>query len=237
MKSCTEHTKINECAIESGLGGFCSQLSASALRDLQSYMVSVVYPEDAVLFEEQEPLRGVFILKSGLVKLSVGSAEGKNLILRLVRPGSVLGLSAAISGHAYGNQATAIHTCEAGFVRSDDFSRFLAAHPEAYEAICRELVSQQSNALEQLRIVTLSGSVPGRLAKLLLDWSETGQPTKEGIRLKMPLTHEEIGEFIGTTRETVSRTLGQFRSRRLVALHGATLMISNRAGLERMGAA
>jgi len=237
MKSSAEHTKSSDRAVHLGVGSFCSQLSASALRDLQSYMVSVVYPEDAVLFEEQEPLRGVFVLTSGLVKLSVGSAEGKNLILRLVRPGSVLGLSASISGHAYGNQATAVHRCEAGFIRSDDFSRFLAAHPEAYEAICRELVSQQSGALEQLRIVTLSGSVPERLAKLLLDWSETGQPTKEGIRVKMPLTHGEIGEFIGTTRETVSRTLGQFRSRRLVALHGATLMISNRAGLERMGVA
>ncbi len=237
MKSCTEHTKTSACAIHPGQGGFCSQLSDSALRDLRSYMVSVIYPEDATLFEEQEPLRGVFVLTSGLVKLSVGSAEGKNLILRLVRPGSVLGLSASISGHAYGNQATAVHRCEAGFIRSDDFSRFLAAHPEAYEAICRELVSQQGDALEQLRIVTLSGSVPERLAKLLLDWSETGQATKEGIRVKMPLTHEEIGEFIGTTRETVSRTLGQFKSRHLVVLHGATLMISNRAGLERMGMA
>src|SRR5882672_8075819 len=200
MKSSAEHTKSSDRAVHLGVGSFCSQLSASALRDLQSYMVSVVYPEDAVLFEEQEPLRGVFVLTSGLVKLSVGSAEGKNLILRLVRPGSVIGLSASVSGHAYGNQAKAVHRCEAGFV---------AAHPEAYEAICRELVSQQSGALEQLRIVTLSGSVPERLAKLLLDWSETGQATKEGIRVKMPLTHGEIGEFIGTTRETVSRTLGQ----------------------------
>ena len=98
------------------------------------------------------------------------------------------------------------------------------------------MISQQNDAWEQLRIVGLSTTVSGRLAKLLLDWSNAGQTTTHGIRVKVPLTHEEIGEFIGTTRETVSRTLGDFKNRRLVALHGSTLMISNVAGLQRMGA-
>jgi CRP/FNR family transcriptional regulator len=50
------------------------------------------------------------------------------------------------------------------------------------------------------------------------------------------LTHEEIAEFIGSTRETVTRTLSEFKTRQLVALHGSTLMISNRAALETIGA-
>ena len=237
MRSVVEQANMNEPVIHPSLGGFCGQLSASALQELQSLMVNVTYPEDSALFEEEEPLRGVFVLKSGLVKLSVGSAEGKNLILRLARPGSILGLSAAISNTPYESQATAVHRCEAGFIRIDDFSRFLAAHVEVYAAVSHELISQQNDAWEQLRIVGLSNTVSGRLAKLLLDWSSRGQSTKEGIRVKVPLTHEEIGEFIGTTRETVSRTLGEFKSRHLVALHGSTLMISNRAGLERLGAA
>ena len=54
--------------------------------------------------------------------------------------------------------------------------------------------------------------------------------------VKMPLTHEEIAEFIGTTRETVTRTLSNFKSRQLVALHGSTLLISNRPALETIGA-
>jgi CRP/FNR family transcriptional regulator, cyclic AMP receptor protein len=51
----------------------------------------------------------------------------------------------------------------------------------------------------------------------------------------MPLTHEEIAEFVGTTRETVTRTLGDFKSRNLVTLQGSTLTISNRAELEIIG--
>jgi CRP/FNR family cyclic AMP-dependent transcriptional regulator len=237
MKTIAMQTNSNFPVVASGGAGFCSQLSAPALRDFQSRMVTVIYPENSILFEEEEALRGVFVLRSGLVKLSVSSALGKNTIIRLARPGGILGLSAAISGQPYGNLATAVHRCESDFVCIEDFSRFLAGHTDAYATICRELVSQQSDALEQLRIVSLSGSVSGRLANLLLEWSVTGQPTKEGIRVKMPLTHEEIGEFIGASRETISRTLGQFKSRHLVATHGATLMISNRAGLEELGAA
>ena len=56
-----------------------------------------------------------------------------------------------------------------------------------------------------------------------------------GAAVKLPLTHEEIAEFIGSTRETVSRTLSEFRNRHLVVLEGSTLMISNRNELETIG--
>jgi CRP/FNR family transcriptional regulator len=220
--------------VDPALGGFCSRLSESALRDLQAIMLSIEYPEDSVLFEEDQELRGVFVLKSGLVKLAVNSAEGKTLILRLARPGAIIGLSAAISGSNYEARAIAVHRCEVGFIRISDFTRFLEDHLEVYEAISKDLIAQQSDALEQLRIVGLSTSVPGRLARFLIDWSSTGQQTKQGMRVKVPLTHEEIGEYIGTTRESVSRTLGDFKSRRLVALQGSTLTISNPEALQRM---
>jgi CRP/FNR family transcriptional regulator len=58
------------------------------------------------------------------------------------------------------------------------------------------------------------------------------QQTKEGIRIKVPLTHEEIAEFIGTTRETVTRTLSDFKVRHLVSIQGSTMMILSRAALE-----
>jgi CRP/FNR family transcriptional regulator len=218
-------------------GGLCSQLSAAALRDLQAIMLDVEYPEDSLLFDEDQALKGVFVLKSGMVKLTVTSEEGKTLILRLVRPGEVIGLSAAISGSPYESCAIAVHRCEIGFIRIDDLSRFLASHIEVYEAISKDLIAQQSDAWKQLRMVGLCSSVSGRLARLLIEWSVGGQQTSQGIRMRVPLTHEEIGEFIGTTRETVSRTLGEFKNRHLVALHGSTLTISNLAGLERIGAA
>jgi CRP/FNR family transcriptional regulator len=81
----------------------------------------------------------------------------------------------------------------------------------------------------------LSASAPEKLARLLLEWSSETKDGKPMTQIKMPLTHEEIAEFIGTTRETVTRTLSEFKTRRLVALQGSTLSISNRPALALIG--
>jgi CRP/FNR family transcriptional regulator len=87
-----------------------------------------------------------------------------------------------------------------------------------------------------LRTVGLSSSAPERLARLLLNWSADGKQTQQGTQITVPLTHEEIAEFLGTTRETVTRTLREFKTRNFLKLQGSTMMISNRAALEAIGA-
>jgi CRP/FNR family transcriptional regulator len=86
-----------------------------------------------------------------------------------------------------------------------------------------------------LRTVGLSASAPEKVARLLLEWASEGKETKSGTQIKIPLTHEEIAEFVGTTRETVTRTLSEFKNKHLVVLQGSTLTISDRAALECIG--
>jgi CRP/FNR family cyclic AMP-dependent transcriptional regulator len=67
---------------------------------------------------------------------------------------------------------------------------------------------------------------------LFVKHTSRASQTKEETRIKLPLTHEEIAEFIGTTRETVTRTLSEFKNQFLVELRGSTLLIENREALE-----
>lgn len=212
---------------------FC-QLQAGALKDFDAIRSSSVYPEGAVLFMEKQDSRGVFVLCEGQVKLSISSSEGKTLILRIAKPGEILGLMAVLSGKPYEVSAETLRPSHIAFVRRDDFVRFVTQHPEASAGIVRQLSSNYHGACEQLRSVGLSLSAHEKLAKLFLDWSAGSEQTTLGSRITMPLTHEEIAEFIGSTRETVTRTLSDFRNRNLVTLKGSTLMISNRAGLENL---
>lgn len=213
------------------LGGFFCQLSSAALKDFDSIKSFTTYPEGAVLFLEKQNNGGVYLLCEGQVKLSISSSEGKTLILRIARPGEILGLLAALSGGSYEVSAETIHPCLVAYLRRDDFLRFISSHPEAYQAVIRQLSLHYQAACEQLRTVGLSASAPEKLAKLLLDWSASAKETRNGTPIKVPLTHEEIAEFIGTTRETVTRTLSEFRSRHLVAVHGSTMTIANREAL------
>ncbi|MFZ0636835.1 MAG: Crp/Fnr family transcriptional regulator [Candidatus Acidiferrales bacterium] len=215
---------------------FC-QLSPKATKDFDAIKSSSAYPESAILFLEKQESRGVFVLCEGEVKLSISSSEGKTLILRIAKPGEILGLMAVLSGKPYEVSAETLRPSQIAFVRRDDFLRFMAQHPEASAGMVRQLSSNYHGACEQLRSVGLSLSAHEKLAKLLLDWSAGAEQTTLGSRITMPLTHEEIAEFIGSTRETVTRTLSDFRNRHLVTLKGSTLMISNRAGLEAFVAA
>ncbi len=210
---------------------FC-ELQAGAMKDFDAVRSSSVYPEGAVLFMEKQDPRGVFVLCEGQVKLSISSSEGKTMILRLAKPGEILGLTAVLAGTPYEVTAETLRPCQVAFIRRDDFLRFVAQHPETYHAMVKQLAMFYDDACEQLRTVGLSSSAPERLGRLLLDWSQGAEQTKVGTRLTLPLTHEEIGEFIGSSRETVTRTFSDFKSRHLIALKGSTVTIPNRAALE-----
>ena len=217
--------------------GFFCQLSPAAMTDFNKIKSPATYPAGALLFLEKQDARGVFVLCAGQVKLSISSSGGKTLNLRIANPGEILGLMATISGIPYEVTAETLHPCQVAYVRREDFLCFIGKHPEVYQGAVRQLSTLYSGACEQLRTVGLSASVPERLARVLLEWSSDPQHTKQNTQIKLPLTHEEIAEFIGTTRETVTRTLSEFKNRNLVALQGSTLMISDRAALETIGGA
>jgi CRP/FNR family transcriptional regulator, cyclic AMP receptor protein len=85
-----------------------------------------------------------------------------------------------------------------------------------------------------IRSIGLSHSVSEKMARLLLQWCVDANVTDGAIRLKLSLTHEEMAQLIGTSRETVTRTLSQFKKQRVLELSGSTLIIRNKAALERM---
>jgi len=212
--------------------GFFCEFPAAVMKDFEAIKSTTIYPKGALLFMEKQESRGIFVLCEGEVKLSISSIEGKTLILRVAKAGEILGLIAALSGSPYEVTAETLRPCQVAFVCREYFLRFIAKHQEAYQSVLRQMSAQYQGACEQLRTVVLCASAQEKLARLLLAWSAGKMASQEGTRIKLPLTHEEIAEFIGTTRETVTRTLSDFKVRRLVAIHGSTLMIPSRAALE-----
>jgi len=215
--------------------GFFCQLNPATLKDFNAVRTTATYPGGSILYIEKQDPRGVFVLCAGEVKLSISSSAGKTLILRIAKPGEILGLMAVLANTPYEVTAETLHPCQVAFIRREDFLQLLTKHPEMHQGVVKQLTTLYSGACEQLRTVGLSASAPEKVARLLLDWSSDGKQTKSGMQIKVPLTHEEIAEFVGTTRETVTRTLSEFKTKQLVVLQGSTLTISNRAALESIG--
>jgi CRP/FNR family cyclic AMP-dependent transcriptional regulator len=212
--------------------GFFCHLTPAAAKEFESIKFSSFYPAGSVLFLENEAAKGVFLLCSGKIKLSVSSKGGKTLILKIAKPGEMIGLSASMSGVPYEASAETLHPSEVTFIRREDFVRFVSRFPEVYQAILRQLNSQYTHACEQLRTVGLSTNAHEKLARLFLHWSSEEKQTSEAAHIKVPLTHEQIAECVGSTRETVTRTLSEFKSRHLVTLKGTTVMIPDRSALQ-----
>jgi CRP/FNR family transcriptional regulator len=214
-------------------GYFCA-LPKNSLEELDKVKYASAYPQGAVLFVEGQAPRGVYLICSGRVKLSTTSRDGKTLILRIAQAGEVLGLHATVSGKPYELTGETLQPCQLDFIRRDDFLRFLQNHVDACLNAAQHLSQNCQSAYEMIRSLGLSHSVSEKMARLLLEWSSDGEVVKEGIRIKVALTHEEIAQLIGTSRETVTRVLSEFRQKKLAELRGSTLMILNKTGLEKL---
>jgi CRP/FNR family cyclic AMP-dependent transcriptional regulator len=213
------------------VGEFFNKLSPATLHDLKSMQFPTTYAANVVIVSERDPAQGIFIVLEGEVKLSINSSDGRRLSLSIARKGEIIGLASALSGSPYDMTAETVYPAKIAQIERRDFLNFLNRHPEVYQAVIEELSRNVTRACDQLRTVGLSATAPEKLARLLLDWSDNGQATECGTRFRFSMTHEEIGEFIGASRETVTRTLSTFKTRRLVAFQGSMLTIPSRTAL------
>jgi len=228
--------KCDNC--EMPAGGFFCNLRETTIQNLDALKISNVYPRGSVLFIEGQPSQGVYILCQGRVKLSTCSRDGKIIILQIAEAGEVLGLSAVVSGSFYEVTAEVVEPCQISFIRKPDFLRLLQQNPDACLNAVKQLSQNYQKAHLQICSLGLSNSVADKLAKLFLGWCDSNggghanHHDNGAVRLKVSYTHEEIAEMIGTSRETVSRLLKNFRERNIISLKGSDLVIHDKRKLE-----
>src|ERR1700693_5134337 len=193
---------------------FCN-LPPAAVQRLSVITSASSYPKGATLFLEGQGARGVFILCAGRVKLSTSSFDGKTLIVRISELGEVLGLPATVTGKPYELTADVIEPTQANFIARDDFLRFLREHGEAALRVAQQLGETYHSAIAEMRTIGLSHSAGEKLARFLLDLSAEHEGKGE-VKFKLTLTHEEIAQMIGSSRETVTRAFADFKKKQLL---------------------
>lgn len=211
---------------------FCN-LSEHALAGLDTISSSATYPKGAVLFVEGQEPRGVFIICNGKVKLTASASDGKVLILRIAESGEIVGVPGSISGKPYEVTAEALEPIQANFIPRREFITFLQQNGEAALRVAEILCNIYHAQHQEIRYLGLSSSAPQKLARFLLDMTETAKGNGP-IRVTLTLTHEEIAERIGSSRETITRLFASFKKKYLIEVRGSTLIIKNREGLQQL---
>jgi CRP/FNR family cyclic AMP-dependent transcriptional regulator len=203
IDNCTECTAANPSF-------FCG-FSPSALQSLNDVSHKSILPAGAILFVEGQSPRGMFILCSGRVNLSTTSREGKILILKTASAGEALGVSAAISGMGYESTAETATPCQLNYVDRKHFLELMQSQSQVGMHTAQCLSRDFQAAYRDIHDLVLTRSSAGKLARLLLSNSPTQGVEAAETRIHSSMTHEEMAQRIGSSRETVTRLLGDLK--------------------------
>lgn len=131
-------------------------LVGEAARDFAAIQTVQEYPRGAVLFGEGRLPSGIYLLSNGSARLSICSSRGERLMLRMARPGDVLGLSANVSGKPHEVTAELTSSSRVTFIRRKDFLRFLKDHPEACMQVVQMLSNDVHAAYDRVRAIGMA---------------------------------------------------------------------------------
>jgi CRP/FNR family transcriptional regulator len=185
-----------------------------------------------VVFTEGRIARGVYVLSSGRAKVSLSSADGRKLILRIATAGDILGLYAGLTGRPFEATAEMVEGGRVDFVSRPDLVN-LMCHQQTVGMDLVEMFSRQfSEFVDHTRMLLLSESAAQKLASLILRWGrDFGERTSEGMRVRILLTQEEIAQIIGASRETVTRLFSALKRDNIIRVKRNAMWIRDGAAL------
>ena len=186
---------------------FISGLSRQSTEALAKASTRMNFDAGELVYGEGEQAEGAYIVLRGKVKLVANSSDGKALILRIAQPGEIISLSAALSERMNDTSAETVEPTTVSFIPS--------AMSIEYSSLCQELST-----------LGLQRSAMSRLAKLLVGMTRNAASQGGTVTCSCPLTHEEMAQMIGTSRETVTRLLHDLRDDGIAVVKNETLMVS-----------
>lgn len=226
------------CSACSSQRSFCS-LSDELHAVFETLKTSVTYAKGAFAFHEGDRCHSVFVVCAGRMKLVTSSSEGKLLLLRFAGPGTLLGLTEAmLERHPpYQYSAIAAEASALAVVPSDTFVRFVTSYPEACLRLTVALSEQYKIAQRETKFLAFGGSSTSRIAHLLLEQASVhGEVEADGIHIPLHITHAELAQSIGATRETVTRILGELNQSGVIKRTPTAIVIHETEELARLAA-
>jgi len=199
---------------------------------------TVTYRKCEVVFHEGDRCHSVFAVCEGSVKLVTSSSEGRTLLLRFARQGEMLALAEAVLGPTpYGCSAICAEPSILAVIPRATFIRFISSYPEACVALTVALSEQYKYAQRETKFLGMGDTSTVRLAHLLLEWAgERGTAVTDGVHIPLHVTHGDLAQAIGATRETVTRILGNLTHSGIIERRADGIVILHSDELAVLGA-
>ncbi len=209
-------------------------ISPSEMQEMEKITRMEEVKKRQPLYLPGDPSSNVYLLKKGRVKIANTAPSGKEVTFDILEPGEVFGELEVLEDAPRSTSAEALDDALICVIPRKDFDQYLAMHPNVTVKLTK-LIGLRLKKIQSRIEDLVFRDVPARLAHLLSELSKSdGVAEKQGVRLKVKLTHQEMASLIGCSRETVSATMGQFRDQGLIQMDGRTITILKPDGLLRL---
>lgn len=187
-----------------------------------------------VIYLPGDPGGSLFFVNGGRVKISKVTRDGKALTLAYCGPSEIFGETCLVDGGPREEMAEAMENAMITELERGDFEKLLQAHSHLGLQMTRLLARRRRDIENKLETLVFR-DVTSKLAELLLNLAdEYGVDDARGTLIALKITHQELANLIGSTRETVSLTLSQFKKKKLICTEGRKVIISDAESLKAM---
>lgn len=187
-----------------------------------------------VVYLPGDPGKSVFFVNGGRVKICKVTRDGKSLTLGYCGPSEMFGETCLVGSGVRAEMAEAVENVMLTEIERGDFERLLDGHVGLAAGVARLMITRRHEFENKLEALVFR-DVSSKLAELLLKLgSEYGVDDSRGTLLALKITHQELANLIGSTRETVSLTLSQFKRRKLIATDGRKVILCDSEALRAL---
>jgi CRP/FNR family transcriptional regulator len=200
-----------------------ARLSDDELGDLSERIRMRAFRRSEVIFRKDDPATHLYLVLEGAVKISLPGEFGQEALVAIMRPGEFFGELALFDRTPRSASAVALEDTRAALLAGDDFLAFLERHPSAVRVVLETLartIRRLSDRVEHLTFL----DVPSRVAKYLLDLTHASEGAAP---LELGLTQDELAAFVGASRVSVNRVLGDLERRDIVGVHRRRITIKD----------
>src|SRR3989304_6278282 len=210
-----------------------SKLSDKELKKFLGILSEKTYKDGEVIFHKDDPGSSLFILKSGLVKISINDKKGNEYILKIMYPFDFFGEMALLDGQSRSATVTSLEKSAALIIKREHFISLIEKHPQIALSIMTVLSRRLRKTDEKIGNLRFADAY-GKVAEIILDIAdESGIRNKSDIVVNLKLNRQGLADFAGVSRETVTRILNEFKKSGCIKMEKGKITILNEAMLRR----
>ncbi|MGC8970750.1 MAG: Crp/Fnr family transcriptional regulator [bacterium] len=209
-----------------------SRLDKESLKRIDSISIEKYYKKGDIIILQDSTVEGLYIIREGRVKISRISEDGKIKVLAILSSGDIMGEMSILDEESASATAEAIENSILIFINREGFRSILVRYPIITLSIAQILAKRLRLADREIEELAFY-SVKSRVIKMLIELaSKYGEKTDFGIKISLKLTHQELADMLGTSRETVSRIMSALEKRQLIVNEKGYIIIKDIDTLE-----